>query len=138
MPFEMVYLYINVNQTFGIGTSHEFALNWLLEGPESGYMPYPTTSQSISIGWDLGIEFGLGFGRFIGQIENIRMSQLFGNRSAISLSPPGMPFSGGGSLSYNEMGLRWETINFGVSFGLSQITGYGRYEQGYTFPLYNY
>ncbi len=112
---------------YAIGSYHELAANWIRNGPESGFMPYPTYTGGITEGWGTaGIGLGLRLGWSLGE-PTMGSFYGFGSTMAggISLTPTS-PFSISGdfSMSYNTELVNWISTSIGI--GLS-VPGIGEY-----------
>ena len=131
---DMISLYAFAETAYGIGSYHELAANWITNGPESGFMPYPTYTGGLTEGWGTaGIGLGLRLGWSLGESM---MRTYLGNGfvSAGGLGLGGGGLSGDIGVSYDAYGVNWITSSVGI--GISMPGGGGYVSETYTLPLY--
>ncbi len=130
------YIGLYANQTFGVGTNHELAFNWILHGQDASLIPYITQTHDVTAGWDLGAGVLVGLGYYVGPGE-IRADYLIGPRTFANASFPGSPYAVKSNVGFSESGLP-SFINFEANIGpnLGIITGRGSGGIGYVLPVF--
>ena len=116
---DMISLYAFAETAYGIGSYHELAANWITNGPESGFMPYPTYTGGLTEGWGTaGIGLGLRLSWSLGE-PSIRNYYGWGLTHAAGTSIGLNPFSVSGdiSTSLNQEGFTWFTSSIGIGLG---------------------
>ncbi len=135
---DMISLYLYGDAAFGGGGYHEFAANWLTNGPESGFMPYGTYTGGLTGGWGTaGIGVGLRFGWALR--PEVTMESYYGFGTTFDFGiPTGRPYLSTGfdvGLSYSSSDVTWisTSTEFGLCVPYSRAGWY--VAETYTVPL---
>lgn len=129
---DMVSLYAFAETAYGIGTYHELAYNWITNGPEAGFLPYPTYTGGATEGWGVaGIGVGLRLGWSLSEQPSIHDIYGAGLNIAGSIGP-NLSTDIGLSIDRNRV----NAINISLGYGVSLPSPFGYYtSQTWTAPI---